>query len=64
MEQKPMKGRFALLLALVFVVVAVFMVRLIQWQIVQSGMYDSITGERDTYTITGEAAENISFLKT
>ncbi len=55
MEQKPMKGRFALLLALVFVVVAVFMVRLIQWQIVQSGMYDSITGERDTYTITGEA---------
>ena len=45
--------RFAVLTAVLLTVTALFTARLIQWQIVQSGMYDESYSERETYTITG-----------
>ncbi len=55
METRSMKIRSALLLSLVLAVVAVFLARLVQWQIFQSDQYDDIINDKSIYTVTGEA---------
>lgn len=50
-----MKARYAFLLSLVFIVLGIFLTRLIQWQILQSDQYDDIITDKNTYTVTGDA---------
>ena len=40
---------------------AVFLARLIQWQIVQSDMYRSMTDGRELYTVAGDAVRGEIF---
>ena len=53
MENKSAGKRTAILAGITLTVAAVFLARLIQWQIVQAEMYADISG-REVYTITGE----------
>lgn len=50
-----MKARMIFLKSLLLIAAAIFLSRLLQWQIVQSEMYNYIAGNKETYTITGEA---------
>lgn len=55
MEKKPLKARYIFMLTFVFIVAAVFITRLIQWQIMQSDYYDEIAASSTSYTVSTEA---------
>ncbi len=55
MEKKPLKARYALMLAAVFAVTALFIARLIQWQVVESDYYEDIADTATTYTVKTDA---------
>jgi len=60
-ESKSHRRRYVFLLTVVLIVVALFLARLIQWQMIQSDMYNSIAGYKDTVTITGDAVRGEIF---
>ena len=55
METKPYKARYAIMLSVMLVVIALFLVRLIQWQVIQADYYDDLIDSGEKYTVTGEA---------
>ena len=55
MEKKPLKGRYAVLISLILVMTAVLLARLIQWQVVESGYYNTIASTSTTYTVKTDA---------
>ncbi len=55
METKPYKARYAIMLSVMIVVIALFLVRLIQWQVIQADYYDDLIDSGEKYTVTGEA---------
>ena len=54
-EQKHSKVRAGVLLTIMIAVLSLFLVRLIQWQVVQSGYYDTLADSTVKYTVRSEA---------
>ncbi len=55
MENGFLKGRWFVLVIMVVMTAALFLTRLVSWQIVQADQYKALISHRDTYTVTGDA---------
>lgn len=55
MEKKSVKGRYAFVITIILIAVTAFVVRLVQWQLVQSGYYNKIALTSTTYTVQTDA---------
>ncbi len=53
--KKSSKGRYTFLITVLLVVIAVFVYRLVQWQIVQSDYYENIAMTSASYTVATDA---------
>ncbi len=55
MKSKSLKGRYAFIIAVLIIAVAVFVSRLVQWQVLQSDYYDEIAMTSTSYTVPTNA---------
>ncbi len=55
MKSKSYKGRYAFLMTVFLIAVALFVSRLVQWQVFQSDYYDDIAMTSTTYTVKTDA---------
>ena len=61
MKKSSTGKRLSVLSGMTLTLAAVFLARLIQWQIVQSDMYRSMTDGRELYTVAGDAVRGEIF---
>lgn len=55
MNSKSLKGRYAFIITVLLIAAAVFITRLVHWQIIQSDYYDRISMTSTSYTVTTDA---------